>query len=58
METITKPIDRIHLKPNIFDLVLEVVAGLLLLFLWGIALGKFVFPESYTDRFDHSLAVL
>jgi len=58
METNTKPVDRIHLKPNAFDLVLEVVAGLLLLFLWAIALGKFVFPETYTDRFDQGFTIL
>jgi len=57
MENDAKTVDRIYLKPNAFDLVLEVVAGLLLLFLWAIALGKFVFPESYTDRFDQSHAI-
>ena len=58
MENDTKTVDRIYLKPYAFDLVLEVMAGLLLLFLWGIALGKFVFPESYTDRFDQSFTII
>jgi len=58
MENDSKTVDRIYLKPNAFDIVMEVVAGLLLLFLWGIALGKFVFPESYTDRFDYNHAII
>ena len=58
MENDTQNADKIYLKPSVFDLVMEVIAGLLLLFLWGIALGPFVFPESYTDRFDQSFAVI
>ena len=51
MENEPQKSERMSLKPNAFDMVLEVIAGLLLLFLWGIALGSFIFPESYTDRF-------
>ena len=47
-----------YLKPNAFDIVLEVIAALLLLFFWGIALGPFVSPESFTDRFDQICTVI
>jgi len=58
MENEVQKIGTIYLNPNAFDLVLEAVAGLLLLFLWAIALGPFVFTESYTDRFEQNLAII
>ena len=44
----------IYIKPTWFDLVLEGVAVLLLLALWAIVLGSFVFPDWYPERFDQS----
>jgi hypothetical protein len=43
-----------YLKPTRFDLVLDGVAVLLLLALWAIALGAFVYPDFYPKRFDQS----
>ena len=58
MENESQKADKIYLKPNTFDIVLEVIAGVLLFFLWGIALGPFVFPESYANRFDQSHVII
>jgi len=44
----------IYLKPTRFDFVLEGVAVLLLLALWAVVLGSFVFPDWYPERFDQS----
>ncbi|MCL2348378.1 MAG: hypothetical protein FWC50_08970 [Planctomycetaceae bacterium] len=58
MENEMQKAGRIYLKPNAFDLVLDVINGLFVLALWGIALGSFVFPESYPIRFDRSSAII
>ena len=44
----------IHIKPTRFDLVLEGLAVLLLLALWAIALGAFIFPDWFPEGFDQN----
>ena len=51
-------VPMIYIKPTRFDLVLEGVAVLLLLALWAIALGPFVFPDWYPERFDQSGSII